>query len=171
MDLNDVGTMTCDVDGYVTIGEVPPYQFKFEVSKCNTTSEWFYVREDYDYVNVVQAYVAPELRPFAVVAGRVAIRGSDREAINVPLHHWVILKNREGKSVAVYLADIAGEGIGSTHIHLIFLHGALAEYLKMHQRLMLGLIKRMRRLESLVDPALEDIEVLKVEMQEALDRL
>ena len=161
--------MTCDVDGYVTIGEVPPYQFKFEVSKCNTTSEWFYVREDYDYVNVVQATVAPELRPFVAVSDNVAIRSSEEEATNVPLHHWVILKNREGKSVAVYLADISGEGVES--IHLLFLHGALAEYMEAHQRLMLRLIERIGRLERTVDPALEDIEVLKVEMQEVLARL
>ena len=120
MNLTDVGTVTCNSDGYVTIGTEPPYQFKFEVSKCNVTSEWFYVREDGDFVNVVQATAVPELRPIILPSGDVAIQGSATESVNVPLRQWVILQNREGKYVAVYLADISGEGTESTHIHLLY---------------------------------------------------
>ena len=171
MDLKDVGAITCPVDGYVIIGEEPPYQFKFEVSKCNNRSEWFYVREDYDFVNVVQASVARELRPFVPVPGRDAIRGSGRESINVPIYHWVVLWNREGKAAAVYLADISGEGIDSTHIHLLYVHGALADRLYVQQGSSFDLIRRIGHLEKRVEPALEDIEILKIEAQETIDRL
>ena len=171
MDLKDVGAITCPVDGYVIIGEEPPYQFKFEVSKCNNRSEWFYVREDYDFVNVVQASVARELRPFVPVPGRDAIRGSGRESINVPIYHWVVLRNREGKSTAVYLADISGEGIDSTHIHLLYVHGAVADRLYVQQGSSFDLIRRIGHLEKRVEPALEDIDILKIEVQETIDRL